>query len=82
MMPTTLTELLGRPIRAEAKPLDRMRSEAAAAGISAERIETMGRMNAHYDKHGLIGNPNVLHWLLGRAPTRFRDFVRRDLLAS
>jgi len=81
-MARILTELLARPIRAEAKPLDRMRSEAAAAGIPAERIETMGRMNAHYDKHGLIGNPNVLHWLLGRAPTRFRDFVRRELLAS
>ena len=36
-------------------------------------------MNAHYDAHGLIGNPNVLRSNLGREPTRFVDFVKREL---
>lgn len=75
-----LSELLGRPIRAQAKSLEDMRREAAAAGMPAERIETMCRMNAHYDAHGLVGNPKVLSWLLERPPTSFRDFVRRELL--
>lgn len=75
-----LSELLGRPIRAQARPLEEMRREAAAAGFPAERIETMIRMNAHYDAHGLVGNPNVLCWLLGRSPNTFREFVRRELL--
>jgi uncharacterized protein YbjT (DUF2867 family) len=75
-----LSELLGRPIRAEAKALEDMRREAEAAGFPAERIETMCRMNAHYDAHGLVGNPNVLRWLLGRPPTEFGEFVRRELL--
>jgi len=40
----------------------------------------MCRMNAHYDAHGLVGNPNVLRWMLGRPPTTFREFVRRESL--
>jgi hypothetical protein len=47
--------------------------------MPAERLETMCLMNAHYDAHGLIGNPNVLRWILGREPTRFADFVKREL---
>ena len=74
-----LAQLLGRPIRAMGKPLDEFRREAAAAGVPAERIETLCLMNAHYDAHGLIGNPNVLRWILGREPTRFVDFVKREL---
>lgn len=74
-----LAQLLGRPIRAMGKPLDEFRREASAAGMPAERIETMCLMNAHYDAHGLIGNPNVLRWILGREPTRFVDFVKREL---
>jgi uncharacterized protein YbjT (DUF2867 family) len=80
-MADILTDLLGRPIQALAKPLDEFRREAAAAGLPAERIETMTLMNAHYDRHGLTGNPNVLRWIIGREPTRFREFVRRELMA-
>jgi uncharacterized protein YbjT (DUF2867 family) len=78
-MACLLTEVLGRPIRAAAKPLDQFRREALAAGLPTERIETMCLMNAHYDAHGLIGNPNVLRWILGREPTRFTEFVMREL---
>ena len=71
-MAEILTRVLGRPIRAQAKPLDEFRRDAAAAGMPAERIETMCQMNAHYDAHGLIGNPNVLRWILNREPTALR----------
>ncbi len=77
-----LTEVLGRPVRAVAKPLDDFRRDAVVAGFAAERIETMLLMNAHYDAHGLIGNCNVLRWILGREPTRFAEFVARELLAK
>ena len=53
-----LTTVLGRPIRAVAKPIEDFRRDAAAAGMPAERIEVMTKMNAHYDAHGLVGNPN------------------------
>lgn len=75
-----LTRVLGRPVRAVAKPLEDFRRDAAAAGMPAERIDGMTRMNAHYDAHGLVGNPNVLRWILGREPTRFADYVVRELL--
>jgi len=79
-MARILTEVLGRPIRAEAKPLDQFRKEAEAAGMPAERLQTMCLMNAHYDAHGLVGNPNVLRWILGHEPNDFAQFVRRELL--
>ena len=42
----------------------------------------MCRMNAHYDAHGLIGNPNVLRWVLKREPTGFDAFVVREMPES
>ena len=77
-----LTSVLGRPIRAVAKPIEDFRRDAAASGMSGERIEGMIKMNAHYDAHGLVGNSNVLRWILGREPTRFSEFVRRELCSS
>lgn len=81
-MADILTGLLGRPIRAAAKSMDDVRQEMTAAGMPAERIDTMARMNAHYDAHGLVGNPNALRWILGREPTTFADFVRRELVTG
>lgn len=79
-MARILSDVVGKPIRAEAKPPQQMRAEAEAAKVPAERVETMLRMNAHYDSHGLMGNSNVLRWLLGRQPNDFATFVRRELL--
>ena len=79
-MARILTQVLGKPIRSEAKSLQQFRYEAQAAGMPAERMETMCLMNAHYDAHGLVGNPNVLRWILGRQPNDFASFVRRELL--
>lgn len=32
-----------------------------------------------YSIYGIAGNPNVLTWLLGRAPTTFREYVIKEL---
>lgn len=32
-------------------------------------------ISARYSSHDFVGNPNVLTWLLGRAPTTFEQFV-------
>jgi hypothetical protein len=34
-------------------------------------------MFRYYAAHGLIGNPNALSWLLGRAPTGLAAFLER-----
>jgi uncharacterized protein YbjT (DUF2867 family) len=38
-------------------------------------------ISARYSSHDFLGNPNVLTWLLGRAPTTFEQFVRAQYAA-
>jgi uncharacterized protein YbjT (DUF2867 family) len=44
------------------------------------RHDAMFRLFDHYGRYGITGNPNVLGWLLGRAPTGFDQYVRRCLV--
>jgi uncharacterized protein YbjT (DUF2867 family) len=76
-MATIIAEVLKRKITARHIPLDEMAAKAKAAGASDQRIDTMRKMNAHYDHSGFLGNANVLRWLLGREPTRFKAYVER-----
>ena len=77
-----LTDVLGREVTAVARSDEDFRRGAQAAGMPAERIEGMAIMNTHYTAHGLSGNPNVLRWLLGREPTGFAAFVKRELMGE
>jgi len=43
------------------------------------RHDAMFRLFDHYGRYGITGNPNVLAWLLGRPPTTFAQYVRRNL---
>jgi uncharacterized protein YbjT (DUF2867 family) len=36
----------------------------------------MRAISARYSSHDFVGNPNVLTWLLGRAPTMYAQFVQ------
>lgn len=38
-------------------------------------------ISARYSSHDFVGNPNVLTWLLGRAPTSYEQFVERQYAA-
>ncbi|MEJ7648266.1 MAG: NmrA family NAD(P)-binding protein [Nakamurella sp.] len=40
--------------------------------------QVLRAISARYSTHDFIGNPNVLTWLLGRAPTTFAQYVRRE----
>jgi len=42
----------------------------------------LGRMLLHYNDRGLVGNSNVLEWLLERRPTGYREWVRLMLEES
>ena len=76
-MAAIIGKVIGRPVTALVVPLEELRAKATAAGNSADRVEQMLAMNAHYDRHGFRGNPNVLRMILRREPTRFEDYVRR-----
>jgi len=76
-MAAILTNLLGRSVEARAVSIEQLQARARASGAGEDRIEQMTIMNEHYDRHGFLGNPNVLTWLLGRNPTSYADYVRR-----
>lgn len=76
-MAAVLSQVLKRPITARQIPLDEMAAKAKAAGANDLRIETMRKMNGHYDHSGFLGNANVMRWLLGREPTTFKAYVER-----
>jgi uncharacterized protein YbjT (DUF2867 family) len=76
-MAEALTRALGRDVVAQAVSLDAMEAAARAKGISDDRIAQMRIMNAHYDAHGFLGNPNVLQWLLGRPAATYAEYVKR-----
>lgn len=42
-----------------------------------EAIATRLAIFRYHDSFGLVGNANVLGWLLGRAPATFADFLAR-----
>lgn len=74
-----LAGVLGLPIRAEMVALDEWEKSAKEAGLGAYAVATLKQMFASYAAHGLVGNPNVLRWLLGRKPTTVSEFARRSI---
>lgn len=72
-----LGRALGRAVRAAVVPIDAWRAQAT--GLDEGRRETLIAMFRYYDRHGLMGNPNVLRWLLGRKPTTFRELVEKTV---
>lgn len=74
-MASIISEIIGKPVRAQAIPLDVVEQMARVAGTSDDRVEQMLVMNRHYDAHGFRGNPNILEYLLGRPATTFRTYV-------
>lgn len=72
-----LSQVLGRPVRAETTPRDVWQQRARAAGLGEYQVETLVKMFDYYERYGLWGNPNVLSWLLGRPPASFAACVER-----
>jgi len=74
-----LNQALGRPVCAEALPLDVWEAQARGAGLGDYQVETLIKMFRYYERYGFWGNPHVLGWLLGRPPTTFAAFVERTI---
>ena len=72
---------LGRPVRAEEESIAVWEARAGA-GMGGQERATLAAMFGYYAKHGLIGNPNTLRWLLGRAPNDLAAFLRRVAAAA
>jgi uncharacterized protein YbjT (DUF2867 family) len=73
-----LSQQLGRPVRAEAVPLETWERRARDSGLSDYQVETLVKMFRYYERYGFWGNPRILGWLLGRPPITFAAFVERS----
>lgn len=51
--------------------------ELEVKGISEYALENLVRMFEYYDQWGLVGNPNVLKWILRRDPNSIENFIER-----
>jgi uncharacterized protein YbjT (DUF2867 family) len=71
----TIGAALGRAVRVEEEPLEAWDARVRAAGMGDHERATLVAMFRYYASHGLIGNPNTLRWLLGRAPSDLLSFV-------
>jgi uncharacterized protein YbjT (DUF2867 family) len=50
-----------------------------AKGMNEYAMQNLVRMFEYYDKWGLVGNSNVLRWLLKREPTSMERFIERTV---
>lgn len=76
---TLLGKLLGREVRADTISIEAWERNAQDAGLDDYAIETLVKMFRYYGEFGFEGNPSVLKWLLGRAPTGFEQAFRREV---
>lgn len=79
-----ISEVTGREVAAE--EIDAMVFLKASLGVEnldevPYQAKALCAISARYSSHDFIGNPNVLTWLLGRRPTTFKEFVRREFRA-
>ena len=78
---TILSEVLDRHIDIEEIDADTYLSAVlknAAPDDYPHQARVLRAITARYSSHDFLGNSNVLTWLLGRRPTTFAAFVRRE----
>jgi NAD(P)H dehydrogenase (quinone) len=70
-----LSHGIRRPVHAVAETVEAWENQARHAGMGDYQRETLAAMFRSYAADGLIGNANVLTWLLGRSPTTLAQFA-------
>lgn len=70
-----LSANLDWPVLAEQTPIEAFRENAS--GLGKYQVDGLVKMFEYYSRYGLVGNPNVLTWLLGRSPTSLVDCIAR-----
>jgi NAD(P)H dehydrogenase (quinone) len=74
-----LSNQLKRPVRPEQITIDAWTKQAEASGMGKYQIQTLVKMFQYYDHYGFWGNPRILAYLIGRAPTSFETFLQRTI---
>lgn len=76
-----IAQVTGRPTVAEQIDSDTFLRAALGADDPRQHpyeARLLRAISQRYSSHDFVGNPNVLTWLLGRAPTTFEQFVQRE----
>ncbi len=68
-----LSRVLHRDVHAETEEIGDWRSRAG--NMSEYTLENLVRMFEYYDRWGLVGNQNVLRWILKREPASLQEFI-------
>ncbi len=79
-----LSGITGREMRAERLDLQAFVYSRFGDGEPEtlhHQLRTSAAIEQRYSSHDFLGNPNVLAWLLGRAPTSFEQFARAEYAA-
>jgi NAD(P)H dehydrogenase (quinone) len=71
--------VLGKSVRVEQEATETWSERARNAGLGDYQRETLAKMFDFYGRHGLIGNPNTLKWLLRREPTTLAAVIARHM---
>jgi uncharacterized protein YbjT (DUF2867 family) len=69
------SKVLKREVKAEKEEIRDWRLRVS--GLSEYALENLVRMFEYYDKWGLVGNSNILKWILKREPNSLENFVDR-----
>jgi nucleoside-diphosphate-sugar epimerase len=72
-----LRRVLNCDVRAEKESISDWKRRTN--GMSEYAQENLVAMFEYYDQWGLVGNPNVLRWILNREPTSLETFVERTV---
>jgi uncharacterized protein YbjT (DUF2867 family) len=76
-----ISRVLGRPVEVREIDADTyLRAWVGDADPSqfSHQVSVLRAITTRYSSHDFVGNPNVLTWLLGRPPTTFEAYVRRQ----
>ncbi len=69
----------GRAIEVRQISIDEFLSSGWMARMGDYQKGALRRLFEYYGGRGILGNPTVLTWLLGRPPTSFAQYVRREM---
>ncbi len=73
-------EQVKSPVKVESISLQEWEDQAIESGLGSYQKDTLKQMFDYYAKYWFVGNKNVLTWLLGRAPTTFSTFTKREFM--
>ena len=79
-----ISGVLGRPITVSEIDADTYASAwlgSTRPSDAPHQLSVLRSISSRYSAHDFLGNSNVLAWLLGREPTTFDAFVRREWAA-